>query len=259
MSILDTIVEKKKEEVKALQPLNHNDTSSSSNRSLYNTLRNPNHSIGIIAEIKKASPSKGVLVDQFNPVQLSRQYEQIGADAISVLTDKTFFQGDKQHLINVKKSVSLPVLRKDFIINEMQIYESKLIGADAILLIAAILSKSQLQEFFLIAEEMKLEVLVEVHNEEELQKVLSVTNPKLIGVNNRNLKTFDTTIETSVDLRPLIPQTSLCISESGIKTKEDINLLKKIGVHGMLVGETFMKSHDKQSVVNHWFEGEGAS
>ncbi|UCZ55285.1 indole-3-glycerol phosphate synthase TrpC [Bacillus shivajii] len=255
--MLDTIVEKKKEEVENLSSFD-TDSVPYPHRSLYEALKEPNRDLGIISEVKKASPSKGVLSTDFHSVKIAEEYEQINVDAISVLTDKSFFKGDISHLTEVKKNVSVPILRKDFIIDDKQIFESKAIGADAILLIAAILSKKQLKEYMNIAEEQHLDVLVEVHNEQELEDVLSVTTPKLIGVNNRNLKTFETSIETSENLSEYIPKSSLFISESGIQTRNDINRLKEMGANGMLVGETFMRSKNKRGIIDEWFTKEAS-
>ncbi|WP_307331316.1 indole-3-glycerol phosphate synthase TrpC [Evansella vedderi] len=250
--MLDQIVEQKKQEVTQLGEINVEGVTVEG-RSFYEALLNPNHELGVIAEVKKASPSKGVLVENFEPVQIAKEYEKSGADAISVLTDERYFKGHRSYLTQVKKHTALPVLRKDFIIDEIQIYESKSMGADAILLIAAILSKTQIKEYMSLAEELSLDVLMEVHDEEELDKVMSTVHPKILGVNNRNLKTFETTLETSNRLSKLIPKDVLFISESGIRSKEDINFLKEINANGILVGETLMVEKNKTKVFNQWF------
>lgn len=202
-----------------------------------------NTNIRIIAEIKKASPSLGVIREDFNPVEIARLYEANGASAISVLTDENFFQGSLSYLTAVKKSVNLPVLRKDFIIDPYQIYEARFAGADAILLIAAILSKEKIQRFLELANALDMDCLVEVHSELELKMVLQ-TDANIIGINNRDLTTFKTDLETTIRLRPMIPVGKIVVSESGIKKRTDIEKLMKNGVNSVLVGEILMKSDD---------------
>ncbi|HHT9116747.1 MAG: indole-3-glycerol phosphate synthase TrpC [Planctomycetes bacterium] len=202
-----------------------------------------NTNIRIIAEIKKASPSLGIIREDFNPVEIARIYETGGAAAISVLTDEKFFQGSLSYLTDVKKSVNLPILRKDFIIDTYQIYEARSAGADAILLIAALLSKDEIQRYLELARELDMDCLVEVHSETELKKVLQ-TNAHIIGINNRDLATFKTDLETTVRLRPIIPAEKIVVSESGIKSRADVEKLMKEGVDAILVGETLMKSDD---------------
>ena len=199
--------------------------------------------IRIIAEIKKASPSLGIIRKDFHRVEIARIYEAGGAAAISVLTDEYFFQGSLSYLTEVKKAVGLPTLRKDFIIDPYQIYEAKAAGADAILLIAAMLSGDEIQDYLALSGEMGMECLVEVHSEEELKKVLQ-TNAHIIGVNNRNLATFITDMTTTLRLRQMIPDGKIVVSESGIKTRGDVEKLLKAGVGAILVGETLMKSQD---------------
>ncbi|MBE7447046.1 MAG: indole-3-glycerol phosphate synthase TrpC [Planctomycetia bacterium] len=199
--------------------------------------------ISIIAEIKKASPSQGVIKEDFNPIEIARLYEAGGAAAISVLTDEKFFQGNLKYLMDVKKSVTLPVLRKDFIVDAYQIYEARFAGADAILLIAALLSKEEIQFFLDLAQEMCMDCLVEVHAEAELQKVLQ-TSATIIGINNRDLATFKIDLETTDRLMSMIPDEKIIVSESGIKSRTEIVKLFKMGINAILVGETLMKSHD---------------
>lgn len=199
--------------------------------------------ISIIAEIKKASPSQGVIKEDFNPIEIARLYEAGGAAAISVLTDEKFFQGNLKYLMDVKKSVTLPVLRKDFIVDAYQIYEARFAGADAILLIAALLSKEEIQFFLDLAQEMCMDCLVEVHAEAELQKVLQ-TSATIIGINNRDLATFKIDLETTGRLMSMIPDEKIIVSESGIKSRTEIVKLFKMGINAILVGETLMKSHD---------------
>ncbi|ADU30140.1 indole-3-glycerol phosphate synthase TrpC [Evansella cellulosilytica] len=251
-TILDTIVAHKKQEVKE-RSYQFSEDREYNKRSFLEALQNPNRSMGIIAEVKKASPSKGVLVDQFSPVDIAREYDKINIDAISVLTDERFFQGHDSYLMAVKECTSVPVLRKEFIVDEKQIYESKAIGADAILLIAAILDKQQIKEYMAIAEELDLDVLMEVHDEAEIEKVLSTAKPKMIGVNNRNLKTFETTLETTKLLAKYISDDVTLISESGIKSSKDVQFLSNLGVNGLLVGEAFMKEKNKGDMLSQWF------
>ncbi len=213
--------------------------------------------IRIIAEIKKASPSLGIIREDFDPVEIARIYEAGGAAAVSVLTDEKFFQGSLSYLTDVKKSVNLPILRKDFIVDAYQIYEARSAGADAILLIAALLSKEEIQRYLDLAEELGMDCLVEVHSEAELKQVLQ-TNADIIGINNRDLATFKIDLETTLRLRPLIPAGKIVVSESGIKSRADVEKLMKEGVDAILVGESLMKSHDMSSklrellgLVNH--------
>ena len=199
--------------------------------------------IRIIAEIKKASPSLGIIRKDFRPVEIAQIYEAGGAAAISVLTDEKFFQGSLSYLTEVKRTVSLPALRKDFIIDRYQIYEARAAGADAILLIAALLSGEEMQDYLALSGELGMESLVEVHSEEELKKVLQ-TNAHIIGVNNRDLATFVTDMTTTLRLRQMIPDGKIVVSESGIKTRGDVETLLKAGVGAILVGEVMMKSQD---------------
>jgi len=200
-----------------------------------------NTNITIIAEIKKASPSLGIIRKDFNPVEIARLYESSGAAAISVLTDEKFFQGKLSYLTEIKKSIHLPVLRKDFIVDPYQIYEARSAGADAILLIATLLSKEEIQHFLELAEGMCMDCLVEVHSESELKKVLQ-TSANIIGINNRDLATFKIDLETTLLLKPMIPAGKIVVSESGIKSREDIVTLIKKGIDAVLVGETLMKT-----------------
>ena len=208
--------------------------------------------IRIIAEIKKASPSLGVIRKDFHPVEIARIYETGGAAAISVLTDEKFFQGSLSYLTEVKKAIGLPALRKDFIIDPYQIYEARAAGADAILLIAAMLSGDEIQDYLALSGELGMECLVEVHSEEELKKVLQ-TNAHIIGVNNRNLATFVTDMTTTLRLRQMIPDGKIIVSESGIKTRGDVETLLKAGVGAILVGETLMKSQDISAKLRELF------
>ena len=194
----------------------------------------------IIAEIKKASPSAGVIDEDFNPVKKALEYEAFGASALSILTEENFFMGSVDYLKKVKAITSLPILRKDFMIDEYQLYESKLIGADCILLIASILSDQQIEDFIYIAKKLDLDYLIEVHDENELKRVKHFDDA-LIGVNNRNLKTFEVDLNNSVRLRNLFKQKNIFIAESGIKTREDMNYLKQNNIKVFLIGESLMR------------------
>ena len=201
-----------------------------------------------ICEIKKASPSKGVIVEDFPYTDIAQEYEKAGASAISVLTEPHFFKGNDLFLKEVADTVNIPVLRKDFIIDEYQIYQAKLIGADAILLICAILDETTLNKFLNLAKSLKLSCLVETHNEQEIEKALN-SRANIIGINNRDLKTFTVDINTSLKLRKLIPDNKILISESGIKTAQDIKMLKNAGFNGALIGESMMRSKNKQQFL----------
>ena len=199
-----------------------------------------NKAEAIIAEIKKASPSAGIISENFDPVLKSKEYESFGASALSILTEEDYFLGNIQYLMDVKAITSLPILRKDFIVDEYQIYESKLIGADCILLIASILNDKELKNFSEIAERLKLDYIIEVHDEEELQRVQHFSNA-IIGVNNRNLKTFDVDINNSVELKKIFEGENIFIAESGIKSKKDIEYLQQHNINVFLIGESLMK------------------
>ena len=194
----------------------------------------------IIAEIKKASPSAGVISEDFDPIKKAVEYEAFGASALSILTEEDFFMGSVSYLKDVKKITNLPILRKDFMIDEYQIYESKLIGADCILLIASILSDQQIKDFINISQQLELDYLIEVHDENELRRVEHFEDA-LIGVNNRNLKTFEVDLDNSVRLRNAFKQKNIFIAESGIKSREDINYLKLNNINVFLIGESLMR------------------
>jgi indole-3-glycerol phosphate synthase len=208
----------------------------------------------IIAEIKKASPSQGVIRDDFDPVAIARTYQQAGATCLSVLTDVTFFQGSDEYIGLVKRAVSLPVLRKDFIIDPYQVWESRAIGADCILLIVAALGDAQLVELSALALDLGMDVLVEVHDEHELERGLDLRLP-LIGVNNRNLRTFETRLETTTELLHRIPDNRIVITESGIREPADVVFMRDHGVHGFLVGESLMRASDPGTKLMELFSG----
>ena len=194
----------------------------------------------IIAEIKKASPSAGIISKNFNPVEKAKEYEAFGASALSILTEEDFFQGSNQFLMDVKAITKLPIIRKDFMIDEYQIYEAKLMGADCILLIASVLSDNEITQFTDLAETLELDYLIEVHDEDELRRVEHFENA-MIGVNNRNLKTFEVDLNNSINLKKLFKGDNLFIAESGIKNQDDIDELKNHDIHAFLIGESLMK------------------
>lgn len=194
----------------------------------------------IIAEIKKASPSAGIISEDFDPIKKAKEYEDFGASALSILTEEDFFQGSSEYLKEVKAITSLPILRKDFMIDEYQIYEAKLIGADCILLIASVLNDNEIQSFVDLAESLELDYLIEVHDLNELERVKSFSNA-MIGVNNRNLKTFDVDLNNSINLKNAFNNNNLFVAESGIKSQDDIDTLKAHDIHVFLIGESLMK------------------
>ena len=202
----------------------------------------------IIAEIKKASPSKGLIRPDFNPIEIARSYESGGAACISVLTDQPYFQGEDNDLINARNSVSLPALRKDFIIDQYQIPESRYLGADCILLIIAALEGQQADELASAAHEWGMDVLVEVHDKDELEQALLI-NSDLIGINNRNLKTLEVDISTTELLAPLVPKDRVLICESGLFTNEDLVRMSKAGAKSFLIGEALMRKEDITDAV----------
>jgi indole-3-glycerol phosphate synthase len=193
----------------------------------------------VIAEIKKASPSKGVMRDPFVPAEIARSYEQGGATCLSVLTDVDFFQGSDEYLQQARGACSLPVLRKDFMIDPYQVYEARAIGADCILLIVAALNDDVMQELSNVAQRIGMDVLVEVHDADELERALSL-NTRLIGINNRDLRNFETHLETTLELLESIPEDRIVVTESGIHTPADVKRMRDSGVHTFLVGEAFM-------------------
>ena len=248
--ILDDIVAKQKERIekekkeKNIDILKNEVAKTQLNKNFFFKDSLKSKDFAFICEIKKASPSKGVIVKKFPYIDIAKEYEQAGAAAISVLTEPNFFQGSNKYLYDVSKIVNIPILRKDFIIDEYQIYQAKIIGADAILLICAILDERTLNKFLQTATSLNLNCLVETHNEDEIKKALN-SNAEIIGINNRNLKTFTVDINTSLKLRKFIPDNKILISESGIKTAEDTKILKQAGFNGALIGESMMLSKNK--------------
>ena len=252
MTILDTIVAQKRIEVARLPqgPVAAHQLREAIRRrgdgirDFFGALAHPRRGdVGLIAEVKKASPSLGVICADFDPVRIARDYEAAGACCLSVLTDEQFFQGSNEFLRAIRAAVSLPLLRKDFIIDERQILEAVEWGADAILLIAACLDDAQMRDFEAIARSLDMAVLVEVHDAAELGRALQLKTP-LIGVNNRNLKTFEVSLDTTLTLRHDIPSDRLLVSESGIQSRDDVLRLAAAGVNAFLVGESFMRADD---------------
>ena len=205
----------------------------------------------IIAEVKKASPSKGLIRPDFHPAEIAAAYEKAGAACLSVLTDEPYFQGSPDYLKQARAAVALPVLRKDFIIDEYQIYQARAWGADAILLIAAALEAGQLERFEAIAHELGMTVLLELHDASELEKCRNMTTP-LWGVNNRNLRTFEVSLQQTLDLLPELNGKTV-VTESGIRNKEDVDFMRGHGVHTFLIGETFMRADDIEAEVKKLF------
>lgn len=205
--------------------------------------------INFICEVKKASPSKGIISPDYPYLQISRQYEQGGAAAISVVTEPDHFLGSDQHLTEISRSVSVPLLRKDFTVDEYQIYEAKVLGASAVLLICTLLPTEVLQKYLAVCDRLGLSALVEAHNEKEIESALAA-GARIVGVNNRNLKDFTVDIDNSIKLRRLVPDTVLFVAESGIKDIADINALRQARVNGILIGETLMLSSDRIAVLS---------
>jgi len=217
------------------------------------TTKANNSQSAVIAEIKKASPSKGVLCKNFNPIEIAKSYEIGGATCLSVLTDRDFFQGDPQNLIKARSAVSIPVLRKDFIIHPYQVYESRAMGADCILLIVSCLKDEDLKMLSDLAISLTMDVLVEVHDQSELKRALKL-NLAMIGINNRNLRSFDVNLQTTIDLLEEIGDDKLVITESGIKSRSDVALMHKHNVYAFLVGEAFMRQSDPGKQLKEFFQ-----
>lgn len=206
----------------------------------------------VIAEIKKASPSKGVLRADFIPADIAQSYAEYGAACLSVLTDKQFFQGSVDYLKQARASCDLPVLRKDFMVDIYQIYEARAMGADAILLIAACLDDAQMVDMEAVARSLDMAVLVEVHDREELQRALKLKT-RLVGINNRNLKTFEVSLQTTLDMLPDVPADRLLVTESGIQTADDVQRMRAAQVHAFLVGEAFMRAPEPGQALARLF------
>src|SRR6478735_871200 len=208
----------------------------------------------VIAEIKKASPSKGVLREEFEPADIAQSYAEHGAACLSVLTDRQFFQGSADYLKQARASCDLPVLRKDFLIDPYQVYESRSLGADCVLLIAACLDDVQMVELENIARSLDMAVLVEVHDRDELQRALKLKTP-LLGINNRNLRTFEVSLDTTLGMLADVPKDRLLVTESGILAVEDVKKMRAAGVHAFLVGEAFMRAKEPGEALAALFEG----
>lgn len=254
MNILQNILEAKEEEIRALKKIysissfRDMEYFKKVNFSLYDKLRNNDH-ISLIAEIKKSSPSKGILKNNFNYISIAKSYLKNDVDAISILTDKKFFNGNIKYLNDIAAISDKPLLRKDFIIDESQIFESKAFGADVILLISEALSKNQIKDYTQIACEIGLEVLLEIHSEDQINKIDFDLN-KIIGINNRDLETFTVDINNTAAIKSLLPKDLFIISESGISKRSDVELLKQNKINGILVGEHLMISNNIDSEIS---------
>lgn len=259
MSILDTIVEHKidevayKKEQRPIAMVKELAEQRSDLRSFHKKMR-ADEVFHFICEIKKASPSAGIIQPNFNLVKQAQNYVTGGASAISILTDEHFFMGQLEYLQIVREIAEVPILRKDFIIDEYQIYESKAAGADIILLIASILTRQQIKEYIQVAVEIDLDILLEISNESEIEKVVSVPQI-IIGINNRDLKTFEVHLENSFKIKPLLPENALVISESGISCAEDCQKLQCIGIRGALIGEALMKDCRPVELLQEFVNG----
>ena len=259
-TILDTILARKREEVAARRQqvsqfeLNTRAASAPSVRGFADAVASKIVAglPAVIAEVKKASPSKGVIRADFDPAAIARSYEAGGAACLSVLTDVDFFQGSDAYLQQARAACELPVLRKDFIVDAYQVYEARVLGADCVLLIAAALDDVQLSEFAFIAADLGMDVLLEVHDLDELERALPVP-ARLLGINNRNLKTFDVTLQTTLDLQHAVPADRVLVTESGILAPADVALMRHADVHAFLVGEAFMRQPDPGTALRELF------
>ncbi|MET3289503.1 UNVERIFIED_CONTAM: indole-3-glycerol phosphate synthase [Brevibacillus sp. OAP136] len=247
--MLHKIVETKKEELAVLKKttgiydLLTQAEAMGATRGFIRSLTQSERNVSVIAEVKKASPSKGIIRADFHPVEIAKAYEAARVEAISVLTDVNYFQGSLSYLRDIRQAVSVPLLRKDFLIDELQVVEARANGADCILLIAAILDEEQLRHLHQTAASLTLDVLIEVHNQEELEKVYRAVTPKLLGINNRNLRTFTTDLATTAELIKQIPGIPV-VSESGIAGPDDLCFVQEAGARSVLIGEHFMRQDD---------------
>ncbi len=259
MDTLREIIAHKRTEVARLLPLEekyrHEAARRNDFRSLARALDRGPDQLGLIAEVKKASPSVGVIAESFDPVNQARLYAQAGASAISVLTDEKYFQGRLSYLTQIRQAVEVPLLRKDFMVHEVQIYESVIAGADAILLIVAALTDEELVRLQRCAHSFQLDVLVEVHDREELERAIDM-EARLIGINNRNLRTFEVDLHTTEALSEEVPDDVLLVSESGIRTPEDARLVHSWGANALLVGEALMRADDVDAAVRAMMDPE---
>lgn len=259
MNILNTIIKQKEKELKLLKKRIKKQSLISASAKRKKTLNfksavSKAGKLNIIGEIKRSSPSAGLLKKDFNPLAIAACYKKNGVAALSVLTDETFFGGSLSYIKLIKEKVDLPILRKDFIIDEYQIYESCVWGADAVLLIAAILPVERLKKFITLAEKLNMSALVEVHTKKDIQKALD-SKARIIGVNNRDLKNFKVDLNTTKKALKFIPEGKIVVSESGIKTKKDLLYLKKAGVNAALIGEIFMKAGNLEKKLSSLLKG----
>jgi indole-3-glycerol phosphate synthase len=259
--ILKKIIQRKAEEVadrekqRSLGQLREELVTASPVRGFVNALEGKisRGKAAVIAEVKKASPSKGIIRKDFHPADIAVSYQKAGAACLSVLTDIDFFQGADEYLIQAREACNIPVIRKDFFIEPYQVYEARSLGADCILLIAACLSDNQMTELNDIAHNLGMDVLIEVHNAEELHRALPLKN-RLIGINNRDLRSFETSLDTTITLLEQIPDNRIVVTESGIHTQDDVLLMRKNGVNAFLVGEAFMRAKDPGVMLRDLFE-----
>jgi len=252
MNRLQQILDVKKSEIARILPRSEHLRAAAVQRNDFRSFahainRGPD-ALGLIAEVKKGSPSVGTITEQFDPVLIGKAYESAGADAISVLTDEKFFQGHLRYLSAVREATTVPILRKDFMLHEVQVYEAVVAGADAILLIVAALEQSRLEALYRLATDFQLDVLVEVHTLEELERALDL-DAKIIGINNRNLTTFEIDLKTTEELSEEVPEGIILVSESGIKTPADTQRVFDSGANAILVGETLMRCEDIHETV----------
>ncbi len=262
MNILDKIIAEKHREVakaKSLIPLNALEAKlatqlASSNRGFVKAIQTcfSNHKPAIIAEVKKASPSQGVIRENFDPIEIAKSYAAAQATCLSVLTDEKFFQGSVSYLTAARAACNLPILRKDFIIDPYQVFETKAMNADCLLLIVAALEQTQLVTLHKLAQEINLDVLIEIHNRVELDRALQLNNI-LIGINNRNLKTFETSLNNTLDLLSFIPTDRIIVTESGIHTPADVKLMRKNNVNCFLIGESMMRAKNPGEKLQELF------
>ena len=254
MNILDKIVDTVTERVDGYK--RHNDFKSVRNNAEKMEVNNPyafynalnKDKISFICEVKKASPSKGIISEDFDYTGIAKEYEQAGSDAVSCLTEPYFFKGSDDYLKSIKEYIKIPVLRKDFIIDEYMIYQSVLLHADAVLLIAGMLDLEQLKDYLLITKSLNISALVEVHDEYELETALKAQS-SIVGINNRDLKTFNVDINNSIRISKLIPDDIICVAESGIKSRKDVEILEENHIDGLLIGETLMREKDKKAAL----------
>ncbi len=257
--ILDDIIEKRKIQLEreklavSIEEMKNTALSMTSPcKDFYKALKN--NTLSVISEVKKASPSKSVICENFNPVETAISYEKAGANAISCLTEEFYFKGSSEYLKEIRKAVNLPIIRKDFIIDEYQIYEARVIGADAVLLIAAILDVETMNRFRELAESLGMNCLFEAHNEEELENIFKCS-PRIVGINNRNLKTFEVSLENTKKLATMIPDSCVVVSESGIADNSDMKYVREYGADAVLIGETLMRSNSISETMNALRDG----